>query len=249
MTLTIGSFTTSKLLAQPFGYDETDTSAGLTAQRWSVSGLLTTTEWAALLAEYDSWRDARIDDEDTLLSGVVGTTVALTASANGLSWTAVPCWFTQAPSGEQAGAYIQASVQLVDAAQQLQVLLAEKQKAKEKSDADIPALGTVTLGSAELTLVAPMETYQDVPQLQLTAGGVHYINGPLTATRVRRIEGTTDSTGWSAVRSWFETTVESLPATGSWYPLTAPTASAEAVIEAGVKTTRYTVSIEVGEVK
>ena len=249
MTVSIGAFSTNKLLVQPFGYDETDTSAGLTARKWTVSGLLTSTEWQSLLSVYNTWRDTRITDADTLSSASVGTTVSLTASANGISWSGIGCWFTSAPSGTQAGPYIQASVELVDAAQALAVLLRQEEKNRQRSEATTPSLGTVTLGSATLTLLAPMETYQDTPQLQLTASGTHYLSGALTATRVRRIEGTTTSSGWTAVRSWYETSVASTPSAGTWYPISAPSASAEVIISGGAKSTRYTVTVDVAEVK
>ena len=249
MTVSIGAFSTNKLLVQPFGYDETDTSAGLTARKWTVSGLLTSTEWQSLLSVYNTWRDTRITDADTLSSASVGTTVSLTASANGISWSGIGCWFTSAPSGTQAGPYIQASVELVDAAQALAVLLRQEEKNRQRSEATTPSLGTVTLGSATLTLLAPMETYQDTPQLQLTASGTHYLSGALTATRVRRIEGTTTSSGWTAVRSWYETSVASTPSAGAWYPISAPSDSAEVIISGGAKSTRYTVTVDVAEVK
>jgi hypothetical protein len=249
MTVSIGAFSTNKLLVQPFGYDETDTSAGLTARKWTISGLLTATEWQSLLSVYNTWRDTRITDADTLSSASVGTTVSLTAAANGLSWSGIGCWFTSAPSGTQAGPYIQASCELVDAAQALAVLLRQEEKNRQRSEATTPSLGTVTLGSATLTLLAPMETYQDTPQLQLTASGTHYISGALTATRVRRIEGTTTSSGWTAVRSWYETSVAITPAAGAWYPISAPSATAEVIISGGAKSTRYTVTVDVAEVK
>ena len=248
MTITIGtSFTTTRLQAQPFGYDESDTRKGLTAQKWRISGLLTPAEWQDLLAEYDAWRDLRITDQDTLVSGVVGTTVDFSGNANGISWSSIPCWFISAPSGEQLGAYISASVELVDAAQALEVLL--RQEEKNKQNSNLPDLGTVTLGSATLTLTKPMETYQDTPQLQLTASGTHYLSGPLMATRLRNIEGTTDATGWGNVQSWYETSVAAVPTAGDWFPISAPSATAEVVVEAGVKATRYTVTVTAAEVK
>ena len=250
MTLSIGAFSTNKLIAQPFGYDETSTRDGLTARKWTVSGLLTASEWQSLLSVYNTWRDARLTDADTLSSGVVGTTVSLTTSANGINWSGVACWFSSAPSGTQAGPYIQATCELVDAAQALAVLLRQEEKNRQRSEAlSNPNLGTVTLGSATLTLLAPMETYQDTPQLQLTASGTHVINGALSATRVRRIRGTTDSSGWSAVRSWYETSVASVPSVGAWYPISAPAAEAEVIISGGAKSTRYTVTVDAAEVK
>lgn len=250
MSVSIGAFSTSKLIAQPFGYDETSTRDGLTARKWTVSGLLSASEWQSLLSVYNTWRDARLADADTLSSGTVGTTVSLTASANGITWSGIACWFSSAPSGDQAGPYIQATCELVDAAQALAVLLRQEEKNRQRTEALAnPNLGTVTLGSATLTLLAPMETYQDTPQLQLAASGVHVINGPLTATRVRRIRGTTDSTGWTNVRSWYETSVASVPSVGTWYPISAPTAEAEVIISGGAKSTRYTITVDAAEVK
>lgn len=249
MSVSIGAFNTTRLVAQPFGYDETDTRAGLTARKWTVSGLLTVAEWQSLLSVYNTWRDARILDADTFSSASVGTTVSLTTTANGITWSGIGCWFTAAPEGTQAGPYIQANCELVDATQALAVLLRQEQKSRENSEASTPNLGTVTLGSATLTLLAPMETYQDTPQLQLTASGVHYISGALTATRVRRIQGTTTSTGWTSVRSWYETSVAGVPSVGAWYPITAPQATAEVIITGGAKSTRYTVTVDVAEVK
>lgn len=247
MSVSIGAFTTSKLLAQPYGYQETATSDGLTARQWQVSGLLTSTEWQSLLSVYNTWRDARIQDADSVAANSVGTTVSLTAAANGLTWSGIACWFTSAPTGEQAGRYIQANVQLVDAAQALQVALRQREKAKSAEDR--PALGTFTLGSCTLTLLRPPVTYQDIPQLQLTAAGTSYITGPLTATKVYALEGETNAAGWSALQTWFETTVGTTPAAGAYFPVSAPTATATNDVVNGLKVITYTVSISVGVAK
>jgi hypothetical protein len=244
MTVSIGAFTTAKLLAQPFGYEEAATRDGLTARRWTVSGLLTATEWQSLLSVYNTWRDARIQDADSVAANSVGTTVSLTASANGISWSGVGCWFTSAPSGDQAGRYIQASVELVDAAQALQVALRQREKARSAEDR--PALGTFTLGSCTLTLLRPPVTYQDVPQLQLTAAGTSYLTGPLTATKVYALEGETNAYGWSALQSWFESTIGTTPAAGAYFPLSAPTATAANDVVNGLKVITYTVTLSVG---
>ena len=247
MSVSIGAFTTNKLLAQPYGYQETATNDGLTARQWQVSGLLTSTEWQSLLSVYNTWRDARIQDADSVAANSVGTTVSLTATANGLTWSGIACWFTSAPTGEQAGSYIQANVQLVDAAQALQVALRQREKAKSAEDR--PALGTFTLGSCTLTLLRPPVTYQDIPQLQLTAAGTSYITGPLTATKVYALEGETNAAGWSALQTWFETTVGTTPAAGAYFPVSAPTATATNDVVNGLKVITYTVSISVGVAK
>lgn len=247
MTVSIGAFSTSKLLAQPYGYEEAQTRDGLTARRWIVSGLLTSTEWQSLISVYNTWRDARIQDADSVAAGSIGTTVSLTASANGLSWSGIGCWFTSAPSGDQAGAYISASVELVDAAQALAVALRQKEKAKSAEDR--PALGTFTLGSCTLTLLRPPVTYQDVPQLQLTAAGTSYVTGPLTATKVYALEGETSAAGWTALQSWFESTVGTTPAAGAYFPVSAPTATAANDVVNGLKVITYTVTLSVGVAK
>lgn len=248
MSITLGSFSFSTLTAQPFGFDETDTQAGLTARRWRISGLCTRNQWQQLLQVYNNWRDTRILDEDSLLSGVVGTTVSLTASANGITWTGVPCWFLSAPGGEQAGPYISVEAEVVDAAQALQVLLIQEEKRRQRTESFNPDLGTVTVGTTVLTLLRPMETYDNIPQVALTAAGNHYLSGPLTASRIRDIEGTTDATGWSELLTWFEAIVQTTPSPGTYFPVSPPTASAEALIEDGVKLTRYTVSIRLLEI-
>jgi hypothetical protein len=247
MTITIGAFTCSYLTAQPFGY-EGEARAGLTARTFQISGLLTPTQWQSLLSVYNTWRDTRLTDQDTALSGVVGTTIALTVSANGVSVSALPCWFAEPPSGEQTGAYISASVTLVDAAQALAVLLREQEKSRQKSEATIPSFGTITLTRASgtspvITLTKPMDTRQDGPNVALTATGTSYVTGPLTAHKVRQIEGYLTTGTFEDVLSWYDTTIAAVPAASSYFPVTAPTATAEVIISGGVKSTRYTVQL------
>jgi hypothetical protein len=244
MTITIGSFTCKYLNAQPFGY-EGEARSGLTARTFQISGLLTPTQWQSLVSVYNTWRDTRLTDQDTALSGVVGTTIALTVSANGVSVSALPCWFAEPPSGEQTGAYISASVTLVDAAQALAVLLREQEKSRQNSEATIPSLGTVTLGSAVVTLTRPMDTRQDGPNVALTATGTSYVTGPLAAHKVRQIEGYITTGTFDNVLSWYDTTIAAVPAASSYFPITAPTATAEVIISGGVKSTRYTVQLTV----
>jgi hypothetical protein len=244
MTITIGTFTCSYLTTQPFGY-EGEARSGLTARTFQIGGLLTPTQWQSLLSVYNTWRDSRLTDQDTALSGVVGTTIALTVSANGVSVSALPCWFAEPPSGDQTGAYISASVTLVDAAQALAVLLREQEKSRQKSEATIPSLGTVTLGSAVVTLTKPMDTRQDGPTVALTATGTSYVTGPLAAHKVRQIEGYITTGTFDNVLSWYDTTIAAVPAASSYFPITAPTATAEVIISGGVKSTRYTVQLTV----
>ena len=247
MTITIGGFTCSFLTAQPFGY-EGEARTGLTARTFAISGLLTPAQWQSLLSEYNSWRTTRITDADTALSGVVGTTVALTVAANGVSVSALACWFTDAPNGEQAGAYISASVTLIDAAQALAVLLREQEKSRQSSEAQLPSLGTVTLTRASgvspiITLTKPMLTRQDGPTVALTATGVSYVTGPLVAHKVRDIEGYLTTGTFDNVLSWFDETIAAVPAAATWFPISAPTSTAEVIIDGGVKATRTSVTL------
>lgn len=248
MTITIGSFSCNTLTAQPFGY-EGDARTGLTARQFRVAGLMTPTQWQALVGEYNYWRDTRITDPDTLSSAAVGTTVSLTiSSTNGLSVSSLACWFTEAPTGEQAGAYISATATLVDAAQALAVLLREQEKSRQGSEALVPSFGTVTLTrgsgtSPTVTLTKPMLTRQDGPNVALTATGVSYITGALAAHKVRQIEGYITTGSFDDVLSWYDETIAAVPSSTSWFPISPPTATAEVIISSGAKSTRYTVSL------
>jgi hypothetical protein len=246
MSTSIGAFTTHKLLAQPYGYEETATRDGLTARKWLISGLLTTSEWQSLLSVYNTWRDARIQDPDSVAANSVGTTVSLTTAANGISWSGIGCWFISAPVAEQAGAYVQATVELVDASQALQVALRSKEKAYSAEDR--PNLGTYTVGTTVLTLLRPPETWTDAPAVARAASGVSYITGPLGATRLRALEGTTTASGWTALQSWYEAEVSAIPSTGDWFPVSPPTASAVNRVINGLKVIEYTVSLTLAQI-
>jgi hypothetical protein len=147
MAITIGSFTCNYLTAQPYGY-EGEARRGLTARTFRVSGLLSAAQWQALLNEYNTWRNARINDQDTLLSETVGTTISLTVgSANGIAVSGLACWFAEAPSGEQAGPYVQVSAILVDAAQALAVLLRQRELDKQQEQADANAVDCAVIAA------------------------------------------------------------------------------------------------------
>jgi len=245
MAITIGTADFPTLTAQPFGYEETDTRAGQTARKWLITGLLRPSEWLALLGVYDTWRDTRIDDEPTGTSGVVGTTIAFTGDGpGGQSWTSVACWFITAPAAEQSGAYLSASVELVDANQALAVLLKAEEQAA--ADEDLPDLGTITIGTTTLTLLKPVDAYATSPTMELTAAGSHYIQGALVPYNIKDVEGTTNLSGWNAIRAWYEAQIAAVPLAGSYFPITAPTATAENKVISGVKTVQYTVSIQLG---
>lgn len=248
MALSIGSAEFPTLTGQPLGYDEKDTRRGITAKKWSVSGLLTPSEWLALLEEYDDWRDTRIAEQDPAKSFEQGTTVLLTGDGPGGSSWSVACWFSSAPKGEQSGAYINASVELVDAAQALETLN------KDVEDEDEPPvdLGTVNVGSgsniATITLLRPMESYADGPGLELTAAGNYYLSGPTTVRKIRDIEGTTSAADWAKLLVWYESVITSRPAKNTWFPVSVPSATAKNKLVDGVKQVEYTVTIQLAYV-
>ena len=255
MAITIGSTTFSTLTAQPFGYEETDAKAGLTAQRWAVSGLLTPSEWLSLINTYNGWRNARINDQDTTVSLAIGTTINFSGKgAGGAIWSNIPCWFTATPVGEQSGDYLSVSFGVVNAAEALQVIVKQKevQVATAIEDTQPPDLGTYTLAGVVLKLKSPMDGYGQGPNVNLTALGYNYISGPKVVQHQKNIEGYFDTAtypnGISSINSWYEAQVVSTPASGAYYPTTPPSWSAERLVVSGVTCTRYTVSITLQQV-
>lgn len=247
MSVTINGLTINSLTAQPFAYDSTDVSKGLVARSWIVSGLLTTTQLAQFKSIFDTWRAARINDADSVASNSVGTTVALSASANGLTASGVACWFAEAPAFEQLGAYVQVSCRLVAAADALAV--AKKEAEDGGGDLGNPDLGTFSLGGVTITLTEPMHTVGTLPTLDRTSAGFAYITGPLLTPEVRQITGTVaNESAYLALVDWVRTTAASTPAANSWYPTSAPTASAEHKIVSGVKVVEWTVTLTVEKV-
>jgi hypothetical protein len=67
----------------------------------------------------------------------------------------------------------------------------------------------------------------------------------LTSHKVRQIEGYITTGTFDNVLSWYDTTIAAVPAASSYFPITAPTATAEVIISGGVKSTRYTVQLTV----
>lgn len=248
MAVTLGTLTVSALRAQPLGYDETDVVNGLVARRWAIEGLLRPAEWLDLLSIFETWQAERLTDQDTLVSLTVGTTVSFSGSALGYSWTDVACWFAAAPAAEVVGAYIGASFELIDAEQQLAVLLRQRETETETETAVTPDYGTITLGDVTLTLTAQPDGYAGPPTLERTAAGGVVIKGPLGVVHTKRVEGYTDATGWGQFQDWYEAAVQATPTAGDYYPAGEPTMSKEMIVVGGVLTTRYNISIELWEV-
>lgn len=248
MPVTIGALTIANLRAQPLGYSETDTARGLVARSWAVEGLVTPAQWLSLLGVFDTWHAARRLDPDSLTTLTVGSTVAFSGTAAGVSWTNVPCWFTAAPSGESVGAFVGVSFEVVDAAQQLAAWVRQQEQDTQTEQQNLPNYGTLTVGGVTITLTEQPDAYAEGPQLQRTAAGSFYINGPLGAVRAKRVTGYTTAAGWAAIKTWYETTAAATPVPGTYYPATPPSLSLERIISAGVVTDRHVVSLELWEV-
>lgn len=240
MTVSIGAFSNNLLTAQPYGHDGEQVYKGRTARSWRISGLLTPAQWTQLNSVYRTWRSARINDEDSAESAVVGTTVSFTGTGFGESWTNIACWFISAPSSEQLGAYVNATCEIVDAAEKLQVILKEKEESEED---DLPDLGTITLGTTVITLTSPPETLENLPRIEPMASGQDYILGPLAPRDALNIQGHTTAAGWAALVPWAKAQVSQPRAAGQYWVNNPPTATAEHKIVDGVKIVRYNVSI------
>ncbi|NBS68412.1 hypothetical protein EBT31_05795 [bacterium] len=249
MSVTINGLTITRLTAQPFGYTSDDVSKGRAARSWTVSGLLDQSELAQFVSIFNTWSAARRADPDPVGADDIGSTVALSCSANGLTASGVACWFSEAPQIEQVGRYVQLTATLVDAAQSLEITKTALEQEAKAEEALKPDLGTVTLGGVVITLTEPMETLDDLPTLERTAGGFAYIQGPLRASAVRDITGTVENeAAYVTLRNWVASTVQTTPQAGAWWPTRPPTASVEAKMIDGVKTDVWTVSLTVEQV-
>jgi len=254
-TVTIGGSTYSYLDTQPTGYDEKDTEKGLTIRKWKVSGFLTQSEWTGLLTAYNTWRDTRFNDPDSVATNSVGTTITF-STTEPPAVSNVPCWFTKAPQAIREGTLWNASAELVDAAQALAVAIKQKDKDKEEEvkDQDLVDLGTYTIQisgrpDVVLTLTAVPDAFQDAPQLNLTAQGTHYLSGPPGISKVKDLAGYTDATGWDNIQYWYTEIIKQPPARNSWFPTAPPKASAENVIVNGLKIVRYNITLTLVKVR
>jgi hypothetical protein len=249
MSVTIGSLTLDRLQVQPLIYNEVDVIVGNTSRGWQIQGLVTGAEWLSLLNIYNTWRDAKITEESPRSSKVQGTTVSFTGTGfGGQTWTAVPCWFQSAPVGTQSGAFVSATFSLIDAAQAIQSFVREEEDAAIDTATGSINYGTITLGGVSITLTSYPDVFLNSPTLELSAGGKHYVTGPLQVINGKQIEGEIPATSLTALRSWYATTIVSTPAVGQYFPISAPEFAAFNKTVAGVQVLYYTVSMTVAEV-
>jgi len=249
--LSVGSwsYAAGMWTAYPAVYQEKDTELGLTAEGLNVSVMCTTAEWTAIRAEFNTWREARLqdevydEDEEASIREVVGSTVTVSAKTRGVEWVNRECYFLAAPQAEDVGMYLQVTFDLVDAAQWVQIYNREKEV--EQSD-EVVYCGTFTLWGTTLKLRKPPESYQDMPQLTLSAGGKSYTTGPRVPTETRVLEGDTTQAGWNSIYSNCKSNASAVPST-DWFPVTPPAATVTKRVTAGMRNDLYTVSITVAQ--
>lgn len=248
MSLSVGSLTINRFQELPFAHSG-DSMHGQTARRWPVKALLTPAEWLTLDGIYTTWRAARLTDPDTMVSLAVGTTVNTSGSIWGMSWSNVAAWFSAPPVPSAAGDWVSVAFELVDAAQQLAVMLRGQAISTEVQDNESSSYGTYALGTVTLNLTSPLESYDDGPTVERAATGTHVIKGPLSASRVRKVNGWTHTTGAGAtVRSWYESQIATKPTAGTWWPVSPPTTEQKPVIVAGARVTRHLIGIDLKEI-
>lgn len=232
------------LTEQPFGYSEEDVERGFTAEKITVNGLISGAEFLTLLGIYDAWRSSRINDDDPEISEIVGATVSVSVKGPNGSVKSGEYWFSSAPSGTQAGQYVNASVEFVNASQSLEVIL--KQKEEEELE---PDFGTYSVGGVSIRLFKPPETVTDIPSLEIGTAGIHVIKGSPVAVSALDIEGEIDANDWAGLVTWYESILNGTPGAGSLYPLSPPTCSSARAEKVGVTTTNYlTVNLQLVEV-
>lgn len=242
------TFTFPNLLGHPYGFEEVEVRRGRAAERLSPSGLLLPTEADNLASLYRAWNAARLPQGNPLRTGSLGAVVAVSGSGPGFNWsTPRNCWFTSAPTFDQRGAFVAVGFTVVDAAQALAIELRAAEEEAEQTD-DL-ALGTITLGSAVVTLTAPAKSYDNLPELALTPAGTHVITGPLGVTEVREIEGWVTAQGLTDLESWLVSTTATSPAVNAWYPTAYGKPTARLTADGGSVVTRYDVSLTLRKVR
>lgn len=234
------------LQAQPIGYAEAETEQGLVARRFTVAGLCTPAQWVTCCSLFDAWQAARILEPPTLTSRAVGATVSLTCAAHGRSVSNLGCWFTAAPTGEtvDGGQWVKVAFELIDASQQLMVLLRQNEKSRLGGDAFTPAYGTITLGATTLALLEQPEGFEDGPSLEPTSSGGFVARGPLVVSEVRTVKGVTDASGWAAVKSWFTSTIAIRPSANDFWPVGELGLERDQIVSGGAVVERYIVSVK-----
>ena len=242
------TYTFPNLTEHPYGYDEVDVRRGRAARRWALSGVVSREDGATIAGIYEAWNAVKFLEDDPVRTGVVGATVGLTGAAPGFAWaSAVPCWFTSAPSFPMAGMFCRVSATLVDAAASLAIQL--RQGEEEAEQAAQLSLGTLTFGGATVNLTARPDGFTDLPALALTPGGRHVITGPLAPTETRRVQGWVTAANLALLETWLKTTTSASPSTGGWFPTEWSEPVARRRADGGTIGTYYDVSFAVTKIR
>jgi hypothetical protein len=251
MSITVGTLTISALREIPFTHSG-DALTGRTARRFPVSCILTPAEWLTLNTIYTNWRTLRLADPDTMVSLSVGSTVTCSGTVHGMTWSNVATWFSDPPNPTQVGAMVGVTFELIDAAQQLAIMLREMEVGTQIEDNDQTLWGTYTVGGVVINLNAQPDTWEDLPTLELAASGTSFIRGTYGGSRIKQIDGWTQTANADAtLRTWYEDQIDgsSTPAANTYWPISPPDVQRIPVIVNGARVTRFLVSITLKEVR
>jgi hypothetical protein len=248
MAITVGSLTIKALQQFPFAH-QGDALSGRTSRSWPVRAILTPAEWLTLDGIYTTWRALRIADQDTMVSLAIGSTVNCSGTLWGMTWSNVAAWFSSPPTPTAVGAMVAVDFELVDATQQLAIMLRQDEIGQQVEDNE-STYGTLTLGTVTLNLTGALDGFDDGPTMELAGTGTHVIRGPLLASKSQTVQGWTQTSGAAAtIRTWYETTIATTPAVNAWFPVSPPVIEQTPVIVAGARVTRFLVTVNLKQVR
>ena len=254
LTLSYGgaSFTFPNLDQHPLAFDAVDVRRGRAPESLQPSGLLLKPQADSLLNLFRSWRTAKLAEEAPERTGTVGAVVLVTASGPGYSgasaWSNRAAWIDSIEKPSQVGPFTRVGLTLVDANQALAVALRELEEGEEEQEA--LNLGTVTFGGATINLTARAENIEGLPQLELSAAGVHVITGNLATVDTREVRGWVTSATLPTLESWVKTTAATpSPVNNTWFPSGWSPPVARLKRNAGVVTTVFDVSFTATKIR
>jgi hypothetical protein len=247
MSVTLNASTYASLKALPISYQAENIEQGIVVRAWEITGLVKAVDAASISNLFEAWTATRKTEPDSLLSGTTGTTVAFTGAAGGRTWSTIACWFSGAPSIEPVGNVWRVSLTVVHAAEALEALLRSETLRRERENAFAPTFASITIGTVALTIIEEPEGRGTGPFVTTAATGTDLIEGPLRPVRIRNIVGYGPNAGrtdFDTLLSWYDTIVTTRPASGTWFPLSPPTAEPQVVVIAGAKVSRWVISLQ-----
>lgn len=247
MAVTLDASTYNSLKSRAISYEAENIQQGIAVRAWEVTGFVEASDAASISNLFEAWIATRKTEPDSLLSGNVGTTVDFTGSAGGRSWTNVPCWFSGAPVLDPVGNVWQVSLTVIDAAQKLEADLRSQTLTRERENAFAPTFSSITIGTVPLTIIQEPEGRGQGPSVTTAATGTDLIKGPLRRVRIRNIVGYGPNAGrtdFDTLLDWYDTIVTTRPASGTWFPISPPTAEPQIVVIDGVKVGRWVISLQ-----